>query len=99
MKKPAEVFHVGEYLQEEMDERGWTVEDVAKRMGGDDIRVDMLTLELLLSAHEMDWNEIGGGYYLGETEAHQLGVAFGVSPQLFLNIDKTRREGKAKNGH
>lgn len=35
MKKPAEVFHPGELLQDEMEDQELSVEEVAERMGTD----------------------------------------------------------------
>lgn len=35
MKKPAEVFHPGEFIRESMDTQNLSIKDVAERMGTD----------------------------------------------------------------
>lgn len=46
---PAECFHVGEFLRDEMDARGLIVEDVALAMGPEsEYEVNYLTLEFIL---------------------------------------------------
>lgn len=82
---PVEVFPPGESIEEEMTARGWTPEDIARRMGGArDYAVNLLTVQMLIAVH--DTNLI-----LDEETARGLGVAFGVSPQYFLNLDATWR--------
>ena len=76
---PAEVFHPSEFILEEMAARGWELDDLAARMGGDPGR-----------------NELVAGLYLtcrlpglriGDKTAAAFGRAFGVEPQLFLNLE------------
>ena len=81
---PAEVFHPGEFIQDEMDERGWTTSDVAARMPGDP-EVNLLALDIYLSVRDR-------GVLLDRKMAEGLGVAFGVSAQLFINLDDAWRQ-------
>ncbi len=89
---PAEVFPVGSYIQEEMDERGWSSARLALAMGGrdsDEIAVNQITIELLLAVDDPK-------LLLGEKTADKLGLAFGVSGKLFLGLDRAYREGVAR---
>ena len=80
MRHPVAVFHVSEYIQEELDARGWTMRDLAERLLGN-VEENLLMLMLLFCVHEK-------GLLLGESTARQLGQAFGGSPQFFLNLDQ-----------
>lgn len=82
-------FHVGEFLKDEMDARGWTAEDVARRMGGDDPRVDLLCVELTIHVDDP-------GLLLDETTSEKLGRAFGVSPKFFSRLDQAYRQHAAE---
>ena len=80
--KPAKTFRIMEFIQDELTERGWTLEDLATRMGGDD-DVNLLTLELL------DIQE--RGMFLGEETAKSLATVFGTSVELWLGMDRQAR--------
>jgi HTH-type transcriptional regulator / antitoxin HigA len=79
---PAEVFPVGEYLEEEMEERGWSSRDVAERMGGD-VSVNECAVDLILNVSEMR------GLRLGKETAEGLARAFGTSAQFWTNLDNS----------
>jgi plasmid maintenance system antidote protein VapI len=83
---------VADYIEEEMLERGWSVSDLAVRMGGDspsDVGRDQLAIELLFACR----NE--RNIRLGEETALRLGRAFDVSPELFRNLEKSWIEWKS----
>lgn len=85
-RAPAEVFCLAEYLAEEMLERGWTAADVAARMGtGESVAHDTLVVDLLLAVQR-------DGLLIGEDTFSGLARAFGVSEQLFRNIDAVWRK-------
>ncbi len=84
-RQPAEVFPPGEFIQEELDARGWTTADLAARMGGD-AGINKLTVDLLILVPSKNM-------LLGEETAHGLAKAFGVSSQFFLNIDAAWQKG------
>lgn len=69
--KPAEVFPPGEYLRDELHARGWTQSDLAKVIGR--------PLQVV--------NEIvkGKKRITAET-AKAIALAFGTSPELWLNM-------------
>lgn len=82
-RTPAEVFHLADILQEEMDARGWTLEDVAVRMTAKQLLINHLALQMFFSVREKH-------IVLGDM-ADDLGAAFGIDPQLFINIHETWR--------
>ena len=77
------MFHVSEFIAEEMDARGWTSRDVAARMGGDPA-VWLLALDLLLAVHDK-------ALVLDTEMATALGRAFDVDAALFVALDRQCR--------
>lgn len=75
-RKPAEVFPPGDFIKEEMEERGWTQQDLAK----------------ILSKPLPTVNQILNGKkaILVDT-ARRLGAAFGTSAQLWMNLETSYR--------
>ncbi|MDB5531584.1 MAG: hypothetical protein JWR51_4687 [Devosia sp.] len=73
--EPVEVFSLAQYLGEEMDERGWTSWDVAARMGGKDLSLDALTVDILLAVQGVPREKV----VIGADMYRQLERAFGVS--------------------
>lgn len=85
---PAEVFHVGEFIEDEMAARGWTSLDLALRMGGktaEEIGLDRLSVDLLCNVHHKD-------LLMGEKMAAKIAAAFGSSPEYWINLDKAWRD-------
>jgi plasmid maintenance system antidote protein VapI len=85
---PAEAFHVAEILQDELEARGWHLEDVAERMTGD-YAFNLLYLQLCWSVHDVKC-------FLGDVKP--LADAFGLSPQFISNMDDTWRTWMKANG-
>ena len=81
--RPAWVFSVASYVEEELEARNWTKRDLADRMGGE-YDVTRAALDFL----ELEDPRI----LLGEDMAAQLERAFGVSAQFWLNVDQAWRE-------
>ena len=79
---PTEAFHISKFIQDEIDARGWTIAQVAMRMGG--FAEDLLTLSLIMDVHDKY-------ILLGEETAEALGRAFGISAEYFINLDKACR--------
>ena len=73
---PAEVFPPGEFIQEELDARGWTQEDLAKVIGCTLARVNEV---------------IKGKRGLSEETAIALGQAFGTGPEYWMNLEASYR--------
>ena len=84
MRQPAEVFSPGEYIQDELDARGWTTADLAERMG-DRVAINQLAVEMLITVKDK-------GCMVGEPTAKALARAFGTSPEYWLNLDRAWRE-------
>lgn len=76
-------LHPSVYVRAELEDRDWSLDDLALRMGPpEDFGINRLTLDFLLV---MDPQE---GLLVGEETSERLGKAFGTSPDFFLNLDK-----------
>lgn len=71
-RKPAEVFPPGEFIRDELEERGWTQSDLAKIMGR-----PLPVLNLIISGRKSVTPETAIG----------LASAFGTSPEFWLNLE------------
>ncbi len=67
---PAEVFPPNEFIRDEMESRGWRVEDLAEQAGW----TTALTSEVL------------AGRKVTRLIAYGLGQAFGTSYQMWINL-------------
>jgi plasmid maintenance system antidote protein VapI len=79
VRKPAEVWPVGHFIENEMRARGWTRRELVKRLGGSN--VDQLAIDLLIDAPQK-------GVLIGRDLAADIARAFGTSAELWLNLDK-----------
>ena len=85
---PGETFSPGEFIQDQLDARGWTTADLALRMGGNigDIAINQLSVELMIAVKDknlvMD-REAGEG----------LARGFGTSVEYWENLDRIWRRG------
>ena len=88
-RKPAEVFHLADLIQEEMKERNWDITDLVINMGPHysehDWGVCQLSWELFFACRDKD-------VLLGETMANQLGAAFDVNPKFFSSYHEIWRK-------
>lgn len=83
---PAEVFHPSEYICDELEARGWTTLDVAKRMKTSRAWAhDLFCIDLYLCVHD-------DNLFLDDETCEGLARAFDVSPQLFRNLDTSWRK-------
>lgn len=89
MIQAAEVFPVGEYVLEELEARGWSIAEMARRMGGD-FNLNHCAIELVIYVHDPD-------AFLGEDLARRIGLAFGTSAEVWLNLDNAWREWCKQN--
>lgn len=78
---PAEVFPPGDYIQEELDARGWNHGHLAVHIG---ISAD--------DAAEL----IAGRAALTPEIAMLLGGLFGASPQMWLNLEATWQKRRCR---
>ena len=77
---PAQCFHPGEYIKDEMEARGWDVAELAKRMS-----VHEMPVELVVSLIECKQD-------ITTNIAFGLRRAFGTSAGLWLNLQNTFNE-------
>ncbi len=78
--------HPSEFIDDELKARGWTLEQLAEKMGGD---ADINCLSLYL------YRLKDPGILLGEESAAGLSRAFGTSDEVWLNLhDAWLREAK-----
>ena len=68
---PAEVFHPGEFIREELDARGWTQDDLAAIIGRPIQVVNLI---------------INGKKEITPRTATELAAAFGSSAELWMNL-------------
>lgn len=80
-RTPAEVFHPGEFLKEELEERGWTQADLADILG----RPVSLVNEIIV-----------GKRGISAETAKGLAAAFDTSPELWLRLDAAYQLWKAR---
>jgi len=79
-RTPAEVFPLAQFMAEEMDERGWTAVDVAKRMGGDyGKNIGIVNLVLCVHRDSMRLDDC----------IDDLALAFDVSAEMFRKLHQT----------
>jgi len=76
---PAEVFPPGEFIQDELDERGWTQADLAQIMGRPVSVVNLI---------------IAGKRGVTAETACELASAFGTSPEFWLNLENAHKLSK-----
>ena len=86
---PAEVFHPAVFMQEEMDARGWSRLDLAKRMSGD-LVVNLCSIDLYFDVGPSE-----PGIRLGDGE--DFGRAFGVPAEYFRNLEAAWLRGVCKS--
>ncbi|MGD9893927.1 MAG: HigA family addiction module antitoxin [Dehalococcoidia bacterium] len=72
MRRPAEVFPPGDFLREELEERGWTQTDLAEILG----RPYRVVNEI-----------IAGKRRISPETAKGLAAALGTSPEFWLNLE------------
>ncbi len=84
-RTPAETFPPGQFLQEELDARGWTIADLAQRMGGDQA-VDHFAVELMIECQPFDKELL-----MGRKMAEGLARALGTSVEYWENLDRAWR--------
>jgi HTH-type transcriptional regulator/antitoxin HigA len=71
-RTPAEVFPPGEFIRDELSERGWTQSDLAKIMERPVSAINLI---------------ISGKKSVTPETAIELGEAFGTSPEFWLNLE------------
>jgi hypothetical protein len=77
--------HVSEFIQDELDARGWTLEHLAHQMGGD-YGLNLLSLQMLNAVHDPN-------LLLDKETDCGIARAFGVSDGLFIGLHESWRHG------
>jgi HTH-type transcriptional regulator/antitoxin HigA len=75
-RRVAEVFPPGEFIQEELDARGWTQVDLAEIMGRDTVQINRI---------------VQGKQAITPETAKQLSEVFGTSAELWMRLESTYR--------
>ena len=78
---PAEVFPPGEYIKDEIEERGWTQEELA---------------EILGSPVQLVNEIIAGKRSITVETAKGLSTVFGTSAQFWMNLESMYRSSQAR---
>ena len=82
-------FHFSDFIKEEMDERGWSIQELAIRMHWKEIGLDILALEFLMACPDVT---------LDDESAGRMALAFGVSKEFLVNLDKSCRQSREEAG-
>jgi addiction module HigA family antidote len=72
-RKPAEVFHPGKLIREEMEERGWTAHELASR--------------LMWASWDLD-AVLAGRRNITSLSARDLATVFGVPVEFWQNLQE-----------
>ncbi len=80
---PAEVFAPGEFLRDEMEAREWSPTDLARMLGWSVGEVNQI---------------LAGTRSLTPDTARALGMAIGVDPEFWLNLESAYRQSKVESG-
>lgn len=81
-RKPAEVFPPGEFIREEMQQRGWSSLDVHAKLGNDPVRCCAFDLAAYAEDKEL---------ILDRATAEDLAFLFGGTPGYWIKLDHAWR--------
>lgn len=84
-RRPAETFHVMDFIREEMDERDWSIWTLVRHMSEDQSNQALSRVKLALEFLALRDPQM----LIGEEVATGLGRAFGTSAQIWLNLDRS----------
>lgn len=84
-RRPASVWPLGSFLAEEMQARGWTTDDVVRRMPTLVPERDLMAFMITLCVHK-------DGLLIGDKMFYMLAAAFNVSEEFLRNLDKVWRD-------
>lgn len=83
MRTPAEVFPPGEFIRDEMEARGWSLDDVHAKLGNDPVRCCAFDLAAYADDKEL---------ILDPKTADDIAMLFDCSRDVWLNLDRSWRE-------
>ncbi len=85
-REPVEVYPLAEFLCEELQARGWTTSDFAKRMGnGRDYPRNKVIADLIMAVHK-------DGLTIDDDTFNGMAGALGVSSEMLRNLDAIWRK-------
>lgn len=84
-RHPAEAFHVRDFMHEEMQSRGWTIEDAVHRL---DNEVDRLSIRILGALSDEQIKSV----FVASDTADCLARIFGTDVEYWLNLDRSYRQ-------
>lgn len=73
-RKPAETFHPGSFVKEEMEARGWSIETMVAHS-----HLRRAAIEELIAEHRS----------VTPVVAHCLSIAFGTSREYWMNLQRS----------
>ena len=76
--------HPSEFIQDELEARGWSIEILAVHMAGFEIEKNKLTLDLYSTIGPEETS-----MRIGDETAEKLSAAFGISAEFFINLEKS----------
>ena len=85
----AEVFSPGEFIRDEMEARGWSIDYVHAMLGLDPVRCCAFDLAAFVDDKEL---------VLDQATADDLAMLFGTSAGYWLNVDGVWRTGSFTEG-
>ena len=89
-------YHPSCFIQDELDARGWTITDLAHQMGGSDLGLNILALDMYFAVGQTDTN-----CRLGVDLCAEIGRAFDISTEYFLRLEVMwlKRVGASIDGY
>ncbi len=87
-------FHVGEYIEEELEARDWSTYECACHTGRDMKARDLFqaSLDIIIASAKAPEGHPALDVRLDEDTAEGLSEAFGTSHLLWLNLDRAYHE-------
>lgn len=82
MRTAAEVFPPGEFIRDEMEARGWSLDDVHERLGNDPVRCCSFDLAAYVDDKKL---------ILDQRTADDLAELFGSSSLCWIRLDRMWR--------
>lgn len=85
-------FHPAEFIWDELEARGWSMQHLYDRLPQDDGGATRLSIETYMATQDPD-------IAMDENMANALHGVFGVSAQFFLNLHKSWKDSLDQSEH
>lgn len=83
---PAECFHPSELIRDEIEARGWSLDDLAMRMAGRDR--EQFGIQRLALDFYFDVGPTEPDLRMGEDSARMMAAVFDVDTDYFINLER-----------